>query len=38
MPREHTEFYEIDMENGWEDILGYPKGCIMFETHYYEGD
>jgi len=27
MPREHTEFYEIDMENGWEDIPGYPKGC-----------
>ena len=26
MPREHTEFSEIDMENGWEDILGYPKG------------
>ena len=27
MARQHTEFFEIDMEGGWEDIPGYPPGC-----------
>ena len=28
MPREHTEFYEIDMENGWGDIPAIRKAAF----------
>lgn len=26
IPKEHKEFYELDMESGWETPTGYPEG------------
>ncbi len=26
IPKEHKEFYELDMDSGWETPTGYPEG------------
>ena len=26
IPKEHREFYELDMSNGWQTPEGYPEG------------